>query len=135
MATQSPVQLADDAGSPPTLRIAPLTVTARPGQTVYGWKYRESWHDDATGWRGVWAVCEGHTAMWAVRVRVMDDWPMIPPMKFYDALWAAVDGHRLPTMADQDRIRQELAAAPVGPAEGMSATVDAQVEWIVGADR
>ena len=120
----------------PTLEIAPLTVTANPKQTIsLGWTWREDWwHDEATGWSGVWAMnvsaITGRAE--AVRVRIMDDWPLLTSHEFYSVLCAAKYGRRPASVADNERMGVELAAAPIAPAEGIGSTVTAQLAAIMG---
>lgn len=135
------IRLSEDHGTEAKLEIAPLTVTASPNQKLSAkcgvlWHWHEDWWEDpATGWRGVWAMEEwtGHAT--AVRVRVMDDWPVVDPSRFREALSAAVYGKRLPTMADEQAMRNQLASAPIGPVEDMGSTVSAQVAAIVGDEQ
>jgi hypothetical protein len=117
----------------PNVTIAPLTVTANPKQTALLWKFGgPAWSDAATGWRGLWATLTYRSTnrVCAVRLRVVDDWPVLPWDEFDEVLEAAMEGRRLPTLAEDEQVREQLAGAPIGPVEGMRSTVAAQIRAI-----
>lgn len=134
--TPDPILLAEEHGSSPRLEIAPLTVSANPKQPItLGWKWRNDWwEDEATGWRGLWAFDGDGTIMnriRAVRVRIVEDWPLLSATGFYGVLCGATHGHRPATLADEAAFTDELAVAPIAPVEDVRQTLTAQITALV----
>ena len=61
--------------------------------------------------------------------------PLQTATDFFDVLQAAVEGKRLPTIADDQRMNAKLAAAPIGPVEDLGQTVTAHVRELVEEGR
>ncbi len=136
-----PAPLAEDAKGSVKVKVAPLTVTANPqqklappeamGGILWHWQ-REPWSDPEIG-SGVWAVRDFTSWLDAVRVRVSEDWPVRDDDEFTKALSEAMRGRRLPNLQDLDRVKSELASAPIGPTEDLATTVTAQLGGLVTA--
>jgi hypothetical protein len=129
------ITLAEEGGETLRLEIAPLTVTASPEQKLGIWQWRnEWWHDEATGWKGTWATYETTGSIYVVRVRLMDEWPLLEPSEFLRTLWDALEGKRRPTLRDQEAISARLSTTPIGPVEDLHHTVDAQLRSLVSGE-
>lgn len=87
--------------------------------------------DPATEWRGVWAYASSTGRRYVVRVRIIGDWPPIDAWEFRDLLEAANAGRRV-ALTDHDRMRDELAKAPIGPVGDFDRTVSAQLRGLIG---
>ena len=137
MAPKEPIRLAEQ-GDGPRLEIAPLTVTIGREQMFTSgcgpfWHWHQSvrWTDPDTGWSGIWAFEEYSHIRRAVRLRIIEGWPAVSSAELATALQGAMGGIRPATVRDDERMLAELSAAPVGPVEGMEATVSAQLHALV----